>query len=69
VSIIKTKPKKEAIKYPSYSFRADTALSERIERAFNALLLVQGNVKKAELIRDAVERGLTDIEKQLETTK
>lgn len=69
MGIIKTKQKKESIKYPSYTFRADMDLSERIERAFNALQEIQGNVKKAELIRDAVDRGLTEIEKQLEAAK
>ena len=36
-----------------------------IDDTFKKALQVQPDIKKAELIRDAIERGLTEIEQQL----
>jgi hypothetical protein len=65
MAIVKAKPKKEPTPSNIYSFRADNGLSTRIDNAFNQVLTVQPEIKKAELIRDAIERGLTEIEQQL----
>jgi hypothetical protein len=69
MAIVKVKPKKEPTPSNIYSFRADNGLSNRIDNTFNQVLAVQPEIKKAELIRDAIERGLTEIEQQLETVK
>jgi predicted DNA-binding protein len=50
------------------NLRITTALQQRIDSAFNQLSEIQ-KLKKAELIRDALERGLSDIEQQLEAVK
>lgn len=43
-------------------------LHKRIDDTFNEVLTVQPEIKKAELIRDAIERGLTEIEQQLKAS-
>ncbi len=65
MAIVKAKPKKEPTPSNIYSFRADNGLSARIDNTFSQVLMVQPEIKKAELIRDAIERGLTEIEQQL----
>lgn len=64
MTIVKTKQKKEPKPTFQYNFRTDIALHNRIESAYNACLAIQ-DIKKAELIRDAIERGLNAIEKDL----
>jgi len=61
MAIVKAKPKKEPKPTFQYNFRTDIELHDRIESTFNACLKIQ-NIKKAELIRDAIERGLDAIE-------
>lgn len=50
------------------NLRITTALQNRIDNTFDRLSELQ-KLKKAELIRDAIERGLSEIEKQLEAVK
>lgn len=50
------------------NLRITTELQNRIDTIFD-VCQSQQKLKKAELIRDAIERGLTEIEQQLETVK
>jgi len=63
MAIVKTKPKKEPIN--QLNLRMSPELHKRINDTFTQCLTVQPEIKKAELIRDAIERGLTEIEQQL----
>ena len=67
MTIVKTKEKK--IPEPLITFRGSMMLQERVAHLLTVLQTTQGNVKKSELYRDALERGLADIEKQLGVTK
>lgn len=62
-SIVKSKET-----YGQINLRLPTELQQRIENTFKRVLAVQ-DINKSELIRDALERGLAEIENQLETTK
>lgn len=62
MTIVKSKEKKTS----SYQgLRMPIELQTRIDNTFNQVLTIQPEIKKAELIRDAIERGLTEIEGQL----
>jgi predicted DNA-binding protein len=63
MAIVKTKPKKEPIN--QLNLRMSPELHKRINDTFTRCVTVQPEIKKAELIRDAIERGLTEIEQQL----
>ena len=65
MTIVKTKPKKERKTSGYQGLRMPVELQNRIDNTFNQVLTVQPEIKKAELIRDAIERGLTEIEQQL----
>ncbi len=65
MSIVKPKPKKERNPINQLNLRMPPELHKRIDDTFNQVLTVQPEIKKAELIRDAIERGLTEIEQQL----
>jgi predicted DNA-binding protein len=62
MAIVKTKEKKTS---GYQGLRMPVELQKRIDNTFNQVLTVQPEIKKAELIRDAIERGLTEIEQQL----
>jgi predicted DNA-binding protein len=62
MAIVKTKEKKTS---GYQGLRMPVELKNRIDNTFNQVLTVQPEIKKAELIRDAIERGLTEIEQQL----
>lgn len=68
MAIVKTKEKKESKPSFAYNFRTDINLHKRIESVYDAIKSIQ-NVKKAELIRDAIERGLTSIENDLNASR
>ena len=65
MAIVKPKPKKERKPINQLNLRMPVELQNRIDNTFNQVLTVQPEIKKAELIRDAIERGLTEIEQQL----
>jgi predicted DNA-binding protein len=69
MALVKTKPKKERKPSGYQGLRMPIELQNRIDDTFNQVLTVQPELKKAELIRDAIERGLTEIEQQLEEAK
>jgi predicted DNA-binding protein len=62
MAIVKQKEKNS---YHHLGLRISEDLQNRIDNTFNQVLTVQPEIKKAELIRDAIERGLTEIEQQL----
>lgn len=64
MAIVKTKEKKTS---GYQGLRMPVELQNRIDSTFNQVLTVQPEIKKAELIRDAIERGLTEIEQQLKS--
>ncbi len=65
MAIVKAKPKKERNPINQLNLRMPVELQNRIDDTFNQVLTIQPEIKKAELIRDAIERGLTEIEGQL----
>ncbi len=65
MAIVKTKEKRERKTSGYQGLRMPVELQSRIDNTFNQVLTVQPEIKKAELIRDAIERGLTEIEQQL----
>jgi hypothetical protein len=66
--IVRRKLKKEPIN--QLNLRMPLTLQDRIDSVYSECLAVQPDIKKAELLRDAIERGLTEIENQLfEATK
>lgn len=62
MAIVKTKEKNS---YHHLGLRISETLQNRIDTAFNQLATVQDGLKKAELIREAIERGLDSIESEL----
>ena len=66
MAIVKQKEKNS---YHHLGLRISEDLQSHIDNTFNQVLTIQPEIKKAELIRDAIERGLTEIEGQLKAIK
>jgi len=66
MTIVKQKEKNS---YHHLGLRISETMENRIDNTFNQVLTIQPEIKKAELIRDAIERGLTEIEGQLKAIK
>jgi metal-responsive CopG/Arc/MetJ family transcriptional regulator len=64
-----TKPKKPRLPYLGVNLSVE--LEEKITQTFNAVAIRQhehDKINKSDLIRDALERGLNEINQQLEAT-
>ncbi len=62
MAIVKQKEKNS---YHHLGLRISENLQARIDDVFNQVLTVQPDIKKAEMLRTVLERGLDSIEQQL----